>query len=511
MNYTTNQFTTGRKKIFCYEQNITKDNVIAIVEAAKPTFEQNNIEIERLFQLYRGRDEDIVGRKRIGVNTEINTKGFVSYYSLIADYTANLFMQNQMILVNVDGKKDVSEALIEYNKIHRNNNKYARDKQSALHAAICGWGYRFVQKDRDTIINDSVLSPKSVMSIYGDDTDDRVMARVYVTQVLDKEAKLVSELSGQRDVNVATKDHYTIYTDKFTYSFTDGDETAEMKEALGIGIPIIEYKLNPFYIGSFERSISLIQMLSLLRSDATNGVIQSIAGVLFGKNIGLANIGADDDEDTIKFKEEINRQMAEQMKAFRQLFVNDSKEGPASLEYIGTELYNADIEVLYQGIVKDITTISMIPNSVVNMGGSGNAGAADTASGVKQALEHAANSEPFWFESAREQLKVELLIAKEQGKLTKLDAGDLSFAMQRNISIDPIVATQAMETMLKNGITISDAVEYVGMSADPIEFEQRTLANMAKNEERKLEYVRREQEIINSTKETSEEVITVVE
>ena len=192
------------------------------------------------------------------------------------------------------------------------------------------------------------------------------------------------------------------------------------------------------------------------------------------------------------------------MKEYRQLFVNSSsKDSPASIEYIATEMYNADIEVLYQGIINDIVTISRIPNSTVNLGGSGNSGAADTASGVKQALENAKNAEPFWFESAREQLRLELEILHYQGLLKDLHSSDIELAMQRTISIDPKVATQAFTSLLQSGVKISDAADYVGITADPVAFEKRTLDNIKENEERKLEYARREKEI-NS--ETSQEI-----
>ena len=500
------QFTTGRKKIFCYETEINEHNVIDVVKRALITHNANVVEIDWLFQLYRGYDGSIDSRTRSGVNTDINSKAFVSYYSLIADYTANLFMQNQIIFVNVDGEEEVSEYLMEYNKIHRGNNKYARDKKAALHAAICGVGYRFVELNNGReIIKDSVLSPQSVMVLYGDDTDDVEVAKVYITQVLDEESQLIPDIAGQRANNIiSTKNHYTVYAGGLIFDFEDGSDDVYVSESLHQGCPIIEYKMNPFYIGSFERVTSLINLLSVLRSDGVNGVIQSMAGIIFGKNIGLATPNADDTEEEIEEKAQINAELARQMKDYRQLFVNSSsKDSPASIEYIATEMYNADIEVLYQGIINDIVTISRIPNSTVNLGGSGNSGAADTASGVKQALENAKNAEPFWFESAREQLRLELEILHYQGLLKDLHSSDIELAMQRTISIDPIVATQAFTSLLQSGVKISDAADYVGITADPVAFEKRTLDNIKENEERKLEYARREKEI-NS--ETSQEI-----
>lgn len=492
-------FTTGRKKIFCYEESLNKDNVVEVVNSALLVHNKNVIEIERLFELYRGMDSIISDRTREGANQEINYKAFVSYYSLIADYAANLFMQNPMVLVNIDGEDKVSKDIQAYGKIHRKINKYARDKTTAFHTAICGVGYRFVEQDKRTIIKDSVLSPKSVFSLYGDDTDDEAIARVYITQVRDEHKVMGEEITQQLGVNgFGTKSKYTVYTDDFIYTFVDGDKEVTVADAMPWGCPIVEYKMNPFYIGSFERVTSLIHLLSVLRSDGVNGVVQSIAGIVFGKNIGLPMDNADDTEEIKKNKEQIREQFREQLKVYRQLFANDTKENPASLEYVATELFNADIDVLYQGILNDIITITRTPNSVVNMGGSGNAGAARTASGTDQALENAKNAEPYWFESAREHSRIELDILHYSKELQSLDDGDFEFAMQRSVMTDPITSTQAYQTLINTGVKPSDAARITDISADPEGWEKRIMEFRIEEEERRLDYAKRESEITSS-------------
>lgn len=213
-------FTTGRKKIFCYEPSINQQNVQRVVSNALLVHNQNVLEIDWLFQLYRGSDSIIESRVRTGTNENINHKAFVSYYSLIADYKANLFMQNPVVYVNADGEERVSEALREYNKIHRSSHKYARDKKTAIHAAVCGVGWRFLEYNtKGKIIKDSVLSPQSVFAIYGDDTDDESMAIVYITQELDELGTMFPDITGELGItDYSTKNRYTVYTDDFIYT-----------------------------------------------------------------------------------------------------------------------------------------------------------------------------------------------------------------------------------------------------------------------------------------------------
>lgn len=504
MNLLQTQFTTGRRKIFCYEDFITADNVKDVVKNGMITHMKNVEEIDKLFELYRGKDPAIEGRLRDGMNEDINYKAFVSYYSLIADYKANLFMQNPVVFVNADGEELVSNELIKYGKIHRNVNKYEKDKTTAFHASICGVAWRFIEYDKETVIRDSVLNPKNVFSLYGDDSDDRSMAKVYITQVMDSDARAVNDITEENAavVNLLTKKRYHVYTDTHLFEWVDGDEDVKSSELL-YGCPIVEYRLNPFYIGSFERVVSLIHLLSVLRSDGVNGVVQSVAGVLLGKNIGVPQHKVGDTEEQTKQKEKIMEEFREQLKTYRQIYVEDSKDKQTSIEYIATELYNADIDVLYNGIVQDIVTITRIPNSTMNIGGSGNAGAARQASGVEQAMEDAKNAEPYWFASLREQTKIELRMAHYKDELMELNPGDIDFAMQRLMISDPINQTQSYKTLVDSGVRISDASRITGIAIDPEEFERRTKDNIRELEERKIEIERE----LNQAKTPTVEVI----
>lgn len=476
-NALTPQFTTGRKKIFCYEDSLNVDNVKGVVKTALSVHKENVKEIEWLFQLYRGKDSQIEQRTRDGVNEDINYQAMVNYYSLIADYKANLFLQNPMVYTNIDGSNKVSESLVELNKIHRNNNKYARDKTAAIHAAVCGVGYRFVEPDPRSLVKDSVINPKNTFSLWGDDTDDEAMAKVYITQI--RGGVVGEDITQETGYNqIELKNQYTVYTDKWIYTWTDNDDPdtpAEVKKAMPWGIPIVEYKLNPFYIGSFERVTNLIHLLSVLRSDGVNGVVQSIAGFILGKNVGLPMDDENDTEEERKAKEQVRALFRSQLKEYRQMWVEDSKETPASVDYIGTELFNADIDVLYRGLKEDIVHITNTPNSAMGIGGSGNAGAAEAATGMTQALESAKNAEPFWFESAREQTRIELGILHYQNTLTDLSIYDIDFALQRAIAENKIQATQSYATLINTGVKPSDAAKFAGITPDPESWEKRVI------------------------------------
>ena len=509
------EFTTGRKKIFCYEDSINADNVVQVVQTALVVHNKNVQEIERLFTLYLGFDELVVGRERKGLNQDINNIAFVPYYSLIADYKTNLFLQNPLVLINADGEDYVNDGLRNYGKIHRDINKYARDKTTSYHVDICGVGYRFIEQDKHTVIKDSVISPESAFTIYGDDNDDNYMARVYITDVLsdkNEDIAMIGNITQERNAqNYLMDKRYTVYTDDWIYEFiigSNGDiSDVSTVPAMEWGCPIIEYKKNPFRIGSFERVISLIQLLSILRSDGVNGVVQSVAGLLFGKNIGLPIINAEDTDEEVKEKEKIIAEFRFALKEFRQLIVNDSKEGSqASLEYIAMELYNADIEILYQGILDDIVTLTRIPNSVVNLGGSGNSGAAETASGTKQAMEDAKNAEPYWFESVREQTRKELEIAHYQEKLLELTSGDIEFALQRMIVDNPNVSAGAYATLIGSGVPYGEAALLAGLTADAVSWENKAIKWEYETEERRMEFLEKELEITGSNQDVETDV-----
>lgn len=434
--------------------------------------------MEWLFQLYRGYDSELATRTRKGTYPEINNLGMVNYYSLIADYASNLFMQKPIMYINVDGDEETSKLLQEYIKENRLSHKNTRDKTIASHAAVVGVAWRFIEMGNNTLIKDSVLNPKNVFALYGDDTDDEAMAKVYITkvrQLKDSPVAVAADNTQESGLNNYTlAKRYTVYTDTHSFSFVEGSQEVEVKPLL-FGSQIIEYKMNPYYIGSFERVVSLIQMLAILRSDGVNAVVQHASGVMFFKNIGIPMDKIDDTEEEKEFKAKLRAQTRQGIKEFGQIWADDSKEMPASIQYIASELYNADIEVLVDGIIKDIITISRTPNSVVNLGASGNAGAAETASGMTQALENAANAEPYWFESARNQAKIELAIAHYKGRLIGLEAGDFDFAIQREVIADIVGSSTAYATYRATGMSYGEAARLSNITADPESFEERQL------------------------------------
>lgn len=111
----------------------------------------------------------------------------------------------------------------------------------------------------------------------------------------------------------------------------------------------------------------------------------------------------------------------------------------------------------------------------MNLGASGNAGAAETASGMKQALENAKNAEPFWFESARHQARIELDVLHYRNELENLTIFDFDFAMQRTIDVDKVQAANTYAILINNGVKPSDAARVAEITADPESWEKRVL------------------------------------
>ena len=467
-------FTKGRNKIFAGVDSIDASNVVAVVNRAMSIHKTNQQEIQWLFNLYRGSDDRIIKRSR-NIENGINNKAFVSYYSLIADVKSGLFTQNSLSLVSRQSDeqkaKDI-EQLITYFDL---TNKHMLDKEAALQAAICGVAYRFVGIDPYFNKNTrnghapfkvSTLAPENVFMIWGDDTDTEPLAAVYMYQLPNEDVK-PSKPTGETG-QLETINAYKVYTPTHTYSWTDSTvDDLETSKALSWGIPIVEYRLNSFYIGLYERVTSLIYMLSILRSDGVNAVVQYVGSLLFGRNIGVPEpINPQDDAETKKAKEEVIAEFKQGIKN-GSIFVEDTKEKPASLEYIAQNLNQADTQVLYEAIIDDIVSITQIPRSALSMGASGNNGAAETSSGWTNAVVDAQNSEPFWFAAARKELFIELEVCKKAESLENVFVDDVVFAMTRESFSNKQSEVQAFAMLVEKGVPWAEAAKIASITTDP--------------------------------------------
>lgn len=469
--YSDPNLTFGRDKIYVYEP-ITKDSVISIVENSLDAHKKNAGDIEWTFQLYRGNDTRILNNSESELS--INHKVVVSQESSIVDVKAGLLTQNPLTLINKNGIESKSNAINQLSNIYNVINKHRIDKECAGQAGICGVSYTFTEKDeeyKEGVKNGhypfkkSILNPESVFPLWGDASDNEPLAMVYITQE-PKEGVNTGDITGE-PYKFNTVNRYTVFTNDFTYKFLLTDKEPNVAESMPWGIPIVEKYCNPYRIGFFERVESLIYARSILRSDEMTNISNFVNAMWYIWGIGIPQVDEDADEETKKQQQKSQDEFLYNLKTRRIMWNPEAQSKESSgIEFVGTQLDNDGVQTLDETLRNDIIAIAKVPDYVVNIGGSGNGIAAQTASGWLPALLDAQDQEPYWFEGLRKELYIELSICQEAGMLEDISIEDIGFNIQRKTFDDKQSAAQTFTTLIGAGVPWEVASDIANLTPD---------------------------------------------
>jgi len=487
-------FSFGRNKTYAYVDNIDITNVKSVVETSYNNFSPVQKDIQWLFELYRGKDIRILDNNK---NSTINAnyKAIVNYFALINDVKSGIFLQNDGILVNRSMNKALAKELKKVQDKQNLANIFARHKEAILHAAICGVGYTFIEPNLAYIydksvcpFNISILSPENVMLIYGDDSKEKPLATVYINRV-PKGFIGGADFTGETIIpnlyNMANK--YTVYTDttKFTFfaneAYASGVKQSVITEPLpSYGCPITQYRLNSFMIGVAERVENLCHTLSVLTSNRVNNVEQIIQSILVIKNSGFPLGDSEEDEEK---RQSFKKRLQELMML---MVEENNKDTQFNAQYISPQLSQSDVQNLYETVINDIISIAQIPQGVINIGGSGNTGAAQTASGWSNALVDAINSEPFVAESMLEELDKQIKILKKNDIIKNLSIEDIDIKFTRRSYENKTESSATFVTLTSNGVPFGRAAEISNLVTEPNLLEQEML-EWREQEEKRVE------------------------
>jgi len=130
---------------------------------------------------------------------------------------------------------------------------------------------------------------------------------------------------------------YTISGEDLDVLYQDG---VERPHAFG-GVPLIEHRNNPDYLGDFEPVISLIDAYNTLQSDRVNDKEQLVDAILVFAGVDFSE---------------------EQMESLRRQKVLSKVPADANVHYVTKTLNEADTDILRKNLEDDIHKISLVPN-----------------------------------------------------------------------------------------------------------------------------------------------------
>ena len=428
----------GRREIFYDEVEITKENVQEIVSRVMPVHLKNAAEIERLYQIYRGKMA--IANKTRTVREEINNRITIAYANQIVTFKTGYFLGKPIKYVSSgDGESDltdsVSQALDELNRYNEDVGKAAKDYELVEWMHICGLGFRYINSDK------TAAKSESPFELYTLDPRFTFVVKSYGVGHKPIFAVQKMKKNGGKVTNVWTKNKlFKIHEQRTAQTYV-----TEEDHVLG-RIPIIEYPANNARLGAFEIVLSLLDAINAAVSDLADGREQFINALLVIKGADIT---------------------AEQFKELRE-FGGLKVPADGDVKYLVSELNQAQNgETINLMIDMMLEIVGMPKRSGGNGGTSDNGVAVEMRDGWADASARAISTERIFKKSENELLRIMLRICNAKRGM-ELQLSEIEPHFERLNSDNILSRSQALVTLLASGKVHPElCFEAVGIYSDP--------------------------------------------
>lgn len=432
---------SGRTVIYTDVPEITRENVLEVLDKASKVHENNAKDIDYLYRYYKG-EQPILNRTK-EFREEINNKIVENRANEIVSFKVGYLMGEPIQYVN-QGDDEYSDIVTQLNDFMRYEDKEARDKSIVTWNTICGTAYRMVLSDEEVV--------KQMAKDRGNYEGDEAPFELYT---LDPQKTFVVYYSGftnDRMMGVTMlkteegQTKYVGYTNQFYFEAVEGELVAWEEHTYG-AVPIVEYPANEARLGAFETVLPLLDSINNIESNRVDGVEQIIQSILV-----LKGTDATDDDFAMA-------------KAYGGLKI--PKEGDAF--YLSTVLNQSETQTLVDYIYNSVLTICGMPNRNGGNSTSDTGSAVIYRDGWWSAETRARDSEGNFKSAEREFLKIALRIMNNANTTAPdLRTSHIEIRFTRRNYENITEKSNVLVTMLNNDkIHPKLAFEHSGMFVDP--------------------------------------------
>lgn len=431
----------GRKPIAIGYEEVTDENIVDVLLQTFPIFQENAIDIEYLFNYYKGKQPIIDKEKK--VRPEINNIVVENHANSIVQFKVGYLLEKPIQYVARKDSVD-NESIYALNDYLEIVGKEGKDRQIAHDQAICGTAYRLTLPNRKFEENDVDESPFRLSNVYP------ANAYVVYSTMVERQPILGVIVYKKR---IDNQDHTILqaYSNERYWEYDVLTRALVKNEAHPYGyIPLIEYPYSDERVGAFEVVIPLLNAINKVQSNRLDGVEQFIQALLVFKN------------------SDIEKEELKELLELGAIKISDTGELKANIEYLTQELNQEQTQVLKNDLLDVVYHIVGMPSRAKN--GSGDTGTAVIyRNGWEEADSKIQDVELMFKESEKQFLKVALSYTRTLtlGK-NKLRLSDLEIKFTRRNFENTYQKTQILDIMLKNG-KIAPRLAFVtcGLFQDP--------------------------------------------
>lgn len=374
----------GRRVIKTSVKEITRENVVDVLQKALDTHELNRSEIDYLWNYYRGKQPILYRTK--DVRPEICNKIVENRANEIVSFKVGYLCGEPIQYVGRNADEHTTQAITALNELMFAEDKATKDQEIVEWQMICGTGYRLVLPDEAGEEDDSPFE------IYTLDPRDTFV--VYSSEIGNKPLMGVKYYKDDDEVL-----RFSVYTQN-RYYLIEGDILKEEKAHALDMIPIFEYPANNARLGSFEIVLPLLDTINNIESNRMDGMEQTIQAFIKFVNCDITS------ED---FKE---------LKELGAIKVKSVDGANADVDVVTNDLNQDQSQTLKEDCYSAILTICGIPNRNGGTSTSDTGAAVLLRDGWSLAEARAKDSEHMFKKAEKKMLKLVLRICRD---LTDID------------------------------------------------------------------------------------------
>ena len=415
------EFLFGRRVIYYDTGEITRENVCDILNKALEIHRHNALEIDRLYQIFKG-NQAIFGKTKT-VREEINNRIVVNFANQIVTFKTGYLLGKPIQYVsrgekNIELSDTVSSEIDSLNRYASDCDKAAKDIELAEWFHICGTSYRLIladgNPDSESPFEIHTLDPRTAFVVYSNEVGHKPMLGVLETLQND----------GTKIYHCYSRNKYF----KVSEPFVMPDSILDEQDHYYGRVPIIEYPANNARLGAFEIVLSLLDAINAAFSDLADGREQFINALLVIKGADIP------DEDFKKVKE----------------YGGIKVPSDGDVKYLVSELNQTENGETIKLMISTMLTIAGIPDRSGNEGGTSDNGiAVFLRSGYEDSEMNAERFERIFTKSENEFLKIVLRICNcMKGMQLKLESVEPHFTRQNTDNM--LTKVQSLMSMLSS-------------------------------------------------------------
>lgn len=438
----------GRRQILTDAEEITRENVIEVLNKALNVHARNRVEEVYLEKYLRG-IQPILDRQKV-YHTEINNKVVVNVANQIVTFKTAEFAGEPIQYISRGSKKTTPRKVETLNSLMLSEGKQSKDMKLAYDMFTYGVGYRLVLRDKALAVASGDLFDEAPFEIYIPD-----VRNTFVIRLNDVSKRVVAGVTYVYTDADKGEIVYTVYTKNQTFklkgnSLTVGEIVSETTHNSGY-VPLIEYPCNAVYMGAFEVVLPLLDAYNTTMSNRLDGIEQFIQAIMVFEGV------------------DVTAEQLTELKEMGALKIPPSQDGRQSrVYYLNEQLDQSQTQTLVDDIYHTILQIVGMPSQGnANTSDSSNNGAVIMKNGWWNAEARSLETEGGWKQAETEFLKIVLKICRESNVLNNLSVSKVEPKFGRRSYEDLLVKTQSFSTLTSAGCPPIQAFTFSKLSKDP--------------------------------------------